>query len=217
MATNLPELIAMMATPAPSDLRESSPLSSLASQSPPMSAYLPSPSSQAFSDVCPPDLELGSSTQISNTNNNNTPRSKKRKAQSDGVTETSSQTDQWDGSPPAKKKRRVDASNNLNASTSALDADGPSGAKNKKAEPGHELDASIGTVGDGGQPTVKKRRTVAPKRRITEYLDLRSSDGLDACPDDQRSQLNNLLKVLRTKKKIVVVAGAGISVSAGSK
>lgn len=30
-------------------------------------------------------------------------------------------------------------------------------------------------------------------------------------------QLQRLLKVLRTKRKIVVIAGAGISVSAGSK
>lgn len=214
MTAKPPELVAMMATPAPSDSRESSPLSSLASQSPSLPAYLPSPSSQAFSDVCPPELELGSSAQTSNTN---TPRRNKRKAQPNSDTNKTFQMDEVDGSP-AKKKRKVNSIKRLNASTSVLDADGSSTqAKKGEAEPGHEIDASVGTVGDNGQPAVKKRRTVTPKCRITEYLDLCCSDGLDTCPDDQRSQLNKLVKLLRTKKKIVVVAGAGISVSAGSK
>ncbi|KAL9044110.1 MAG: hypothetical protein Q9214_002730, partial [Letrouitia sp. 1 TL-2023] len=63
------------------------------------------------------------------------------------------------------------------------------------------------------QPTVKKKRRVEPKPRTTEYLDLRSSPcSLEL---EQAKQLDLLLKVLRKRNKIVVIAGAGISVSAG--
>ncbi len=65
-----------------------------------------------------------------------------------------------------------------------------------------------------GQPPVKKRRITEPKPRTTEYLDLTRSSKEHAL--SQRKQLDLLLKVLRKKRKIVVVAGAGISVSAGS-
>ncbi|KAI9783903.1 MAG: hypothetical protein M1816_001112 [Peltula sp. TS41687] len=205
-----------MATPAPSDSRESSPLSLLASQSPTMSAYLPSPSSQAFSDVCPPGLELGSSApqQTSNTNTKTIARPKKRKAQPNGEIGTFSQKDQLDGSP-TKKKRKVTAKKPKPLTSALDDAAGSIQAESEKAKSGHELDASVGTVGVDGQPPATKSRKVTPKVRRTEYLDLPSSDGLDACSEDQRSQLNHLLKVIRTKKKIVVIAGAGISVSAG--
>ncbi|KAI9759074.1 MAG: hypothetical protein M4579_002590 [Chaenotheca gracillima] len=71
---------------------------------------------------------------------------------------------------------------------------------------------------DEGPPT-KKRRITAPKPRTTEYLDFSSSSlGDPQSPEDERlqkPQLDKLLKVLRTKRKIVVIAGAGISVSAG--
>ncbi|KAJ9647956.1 hypothetical protein H2199_001733 [Coniosporium tulheliwenetii] len=49
------------------------------------------------------------------------------------------------------------------------------------------------------------------KSRPTEYLDL-TSDKLD---DDEEVQLRRLIKALHNKRKIVVIAGAGISVSAG--
>ena len=70
-----------------------------------------------------------------------------------------------------------------------------------------------------GPPPAKKRKIAEPKRRTTEYLDLRTlHDG----PDDvrnkkQEEELKRLTKALRRKRKIVIVAGAGISVSAGSK
>lgn len=57
-----------------------------------------------------------------------------------------------------------------------------------------------------------KRRKVEAKPRTTEFLDLSSS----ASDEAQKTQLDKLLKVLYKKRKIVVVAGAGISVSAGS-
>lgn len=40
---------------------------------------------------------------------------------------------------------------------------------------------------------------------------------LDSRDDAAEAQLERLLNTLRRKKKIVVIAGAGISVSAGSK
>ncbi|KAI9815892.1 MAG: hypothetical protein M1832_005202 [Thelocarpon impressellum] len=79
-----------------------------------------------------------------------------------------------------------------------------------------QLDAA-----DGDRPPPsKKRKIVVPKPRTTEYLDLRApslkagqpTEGLSS---SQRTHLDALLKVLRKKRKIVVVAGAGISVSAG--
>ncbi|KFY99717.1 hypothetical protein V498_00561 [Pseudogymnoascus sp. VKM F-4517 (FW-2822)] len=75
---------------------------------------------------------------------------------------------------------------------------------------------------DGAEepPAAKKRKLnqpKGPKERTTEYLDLHtldeSSDQEKLANDDL--QLQRLLKVLRTKRKIVVIAGAGISVSAG--
>lgn len=67
---------------------------------------------------------------------------------------------------------------------------------------------------DEGLPS-RKRRKAEPRPRRTEHLNLQTPhDSLDT---DQQSQLDTLLKVLRKRKKIVVIAGAGISVSAGSK
>lgn len=72
------------------------------------------------------------------------------------------------------------------------------------------MDSTTGTDKDG-QPPAKRRRI--SKERTTEYLDLRT-DGIDP---DQQPQLDRLLNVLHKRQKIVVIAGAGISVSAGSK
>ena len=60
-------------------------------------------------------------------------------------------------------------------------------------------------------PPAKRRRI--SKERSTEYLDLRSGE-LDP---EQQAELDRMLHVLHTRQKIVVVAGAGISVSAGSE
>lgn len=69
------------------------------------------------------------------------------------------------------------------------------------------------TAGDG-QPPPKKRKIAQPKPRTTEYLDLDSPD-IDNKSSTSFTQLDRLIKALRKKKKIVVIAGAGISVSAG--
>ena len=62
-------------------------------------------------------------------------------------------------------------------------------------------------------PPAKKRKSVEAKPRTTVHLNLQdSSSALD-----QSSQLALLLKVLRKRRKIVVIAGAGISTAAGGR
>ena len=65
---------------------------------------------------------------------------------------------------------------------------------------------------DDGSPPSKKRK-VTPKERRTDYLDLTKPENEWSPADD--AHLKRLVTALRKKKKIVVVAGAGISVSAG--
>lgn len=60
-------------------------------------------------------------------------------------------------------------------------------------------------------PPAKRRRV--SKERITETLNLRCGD---VKPEDQ-PPLDRLLSVLHKRRKIVVIAGAGISVAAGSQ
>jgi hypothetical protein len=72
------------------------------------------------------------------------------------------------------------------------------------------MDSSASTDKEGPPPA--KRRRIS-KERSTEYLDLRSSE----VKPEQQEQLDRLLQVLHIRQKIVVIAGAGISVSAGSK
>lgn len=69
-----------------------------------------------------------------------------------------------------------------------------------------------------GPPPAKRRKIAVKEPRTTEYLDLpalnESSD--EAHHKIQDAKLKKLMEALRSKKKIVVIAGAGISVSAGS-
>ncbi|KAK2073003.1 hypothetical protein P8C59_007317 [Phyllachora maydis] len=61
-------------------------------------------------------------------------------------------------------------------------------------------------------PPAKRRRIATsrpPRVRITEFVDLENRD------EAQERQLDRLIHALRKKKRIVVIAGAGISVSAG--
>ncbi|KAK0703772.1 DHS-like NAD/FAD-binding domain-containing protein [Lasiosphaeria miniovina] len=60
-----------------------------------------------------------------------------------------------------------------------------------------------------GPPPPKRRRLAAPRPRTTAYVDLEARN-----PQDDEN-LDTLLAALRKKKRIVVIAGAGISVSAG--
>jgi hypothetical protein len=62
-----------------------------------------------------------------------------------------------------------------------------------------------------GMPPYKKRRVANDQHQRAVQIDLDHQDTATSAP------LQRLLKALQCKKKIVVVAGAGISVSAGSK
>lgn len=53
-------------------------------------------------------------------------------------------------------------------------------------------------------------------RKAPETIDLRTILSGPVTSKEQQRRLDSLLKVFRKKKKVVVVAGAGISVGAGS-
>ncbi|KAF2266921.1 DHS-like NAD/FAD-binding domain-containing protein [Lojkania enalia] len=81
-----------------------------------------------------------------------------------------------------------------------------------KTSPAPEIMAPTPSSGnDDGRPPRKKRKLADPKERTTERLDLR----LGEVAAEEKPQLERLLRVLHKKRKIVVIAGAGISVSAG--
>ncbi|PSK45317.1 hypothetical protein B9Z65_2457 [Elsinoe australis] len=73
------------------------------------------------------------------------------------------------------------------------------------------MDSTIRVSDKDGPPPAKKRRISDRKQRTTEYLNLDAHEETGA----GQEQLDRLLKVLEKRRKIVVVAGAGISVSAG--
>jgi NAD+-dependent protein deacetylase SIR2 len=85
--------------------------------------------------------------------------------------------------------------------------------------PSKALDSSLSVVDPDGPPPKKKRKLAEQMTRTTEYLDLRTIDEISQYHSGSNYdiQLQRLLKALRNKQKIVVIAGAGISVSAGSK
>ncbi|KAI1102357.1 DHS-like NAD/FAD-binding domain-containing protein [Jackrogersella minutella] len=66
-------------------------------------------------------------------------------------------------------------------------------------------------VNPDGPPPAKRRR-VERKPRTTEYLDLKAASQQN---EKDEQLLEQLTRALRKKKKIIVIAGAGISVSAG--
>ncbi|KJZ76680.1 hypothetical protein HIM_04016 [Hirsutella minnesotensis 3608] len=68
-------------------------------------------------------------------------------------------------------------------------------------------------VADDNPRPVKKRRLAPPRDRSTTYLDLMKPD--EDCTHEDKFHLQRLLSALKKKKKVVVIAGAGISVSAG--
>ncbi|KAM3509530.1 hypothetical protein MY10362_000524 [Beauveria mimosiformis] len=74
-------------------------------------------------------------------------------------------------------------------------------------------DRSSSQSDDGSERPSKRHKPVTPRQRTTKYLNLSKSHG-DFTSEDS-AQMDRLLSVLHRKKKIVVVAGAGISVSAG--
>jgi NAD-dependent histone deacetylase SIR2 len=80
-----------------------------------------------------------------------------------------------------------------------------------KTSPAPEDMPSPPSSNDDGPPPRKRRKLADPKERTTERLDLSSAE----IDEEQQPQLQRLLDVLHKKRKIVVIAGAGISVSAG--
>jgi hypothetical protein len=78
-------------------------------------------------------------------------------------------------------------------------------------EPTEPAELEIHVNPDGAPPP--KRRRVERKPRTTEYLDLSAASHQSGKDEELLEQLTH---ALRKKKKIVVIAGAGISVSAGS-
>ncbi|KAL2832150.1 DHS-like NAD/FAD-binding domain-containing protein [Aspergillus cavernicola] len=66
---------------------------------------------------------------------------------------------------------------------------------------------------DDFPPAKKKRRVAGPKERQTQLLDLSCSASLSYGQQDP--QIDLLTKTIRSHRKIVVIAGAGISTSAG--
>ena len=91
----------------------------------------------------------------------------------------------------------------------------PVSSQDQEASNSTEHDHSLKRALDETEVLITKKRKIAePKPRTTQYLDLSTS--LNQGGINQKSQLDILLKVLRKRRKIVVIAGAGISVSAGS-
>ncbi|KAM3514083.1 hypothetical protein MY11210_002295 [Beauveria gryllotalpidicola] len=74
-------------------------------------------------------------------------------------------------------------------------------------------DRSSSQSDDGSERPSKRHKPATPRQRTTKYLNLSKTHG-DFTSEDS-AQMDRLLSVLNRKKKIVVVAGAGISVSAG--
>lgn len=80
--------------------------------------------------------------------------------------------------------------------------------------PSQASTASSPPSSDMGEPPTKKQRTSQRLPRATEYVNLHFQA---KCDTHESPQIEKLVNTIRNKKKIVVVAGAGISVSAGSR
>jgi len=76
------------------------------------------------------------------------------------------------------------------------------------------------TIDHDGAPPAKRQRIAKPKEpKKTEYLDLNALNESDnkMTHEKEDPKLRKLVDALRNKSKIVVIAGAGISTTAGSK
>lgn len=67
---------------------------------------------------------------------------------------------------------------------------------------------------DDARPPAKRRRVALPKERTTQQIDLSGESALSW--EDQQPQIDLLVQTLQKHRKVVVIAGAGISTSAGS-
>lgn len=71
-------------------------------------------------------------------------------------------------------------------------------------------------VNPNGARPAKRRKLTVKRDRTTQYINLENHADNDH-QEEYTSSTLELKNALRHKKKIVVIAGAGISVSAGSK
>ncbi|KAB5536491.1 DHS-like NAD/FAD-binding domain-containing protein [Coniochaeta sp. 2T2.1] len=105
--------------------------------------------------------------------------------------------------PPSQSRRRkMDVSSRYPSPSSSA---APSGsASPMKSDTTEEICGRT-----DGPPPAKRRKLIVRKERTTEYVDMENPTS------ESDAELDRLLRVLRKKKKIVVIAGAGISVSSG--
>ena len=100
----------------------------------------------------------------------------------------------------------------------SLPADYPSPPSSRASESGFQKRNTQESTPDSDDPPAKKQKIFKPKELKTEHLNLRalneSSDALLHSLEDPK--LEKLIQALRSKSKIVIIAGAGISVAAGS-
>lgn len=75
------------------------------------------------------------------------------------------------------------------------------------------MDSGATTDSDGPPPAKRRRISRDPRERTTEFLDLRSG----VVEPEQQEDLERVLNILHKRQKIVVIAGAGMSVAAGSE
>ncbi|KAK1597943.1 Sir2 family protein [Colletotrichum navitas] len=118
---------------------------------------------------------------------------------------------------PSSPEVALDASKRYPSPTSSMPSGAQSPIKLELADdsvPAIKLDDAADSINvnandaPDGQPPRKRRKVTPPKERTTEHLNL------DECDVDDRN-LARLVSALKKRKKIVVIAGAGISVSAG--
>ncbi|KAI6353491.1 hypothetical protein MCOR25_008978 [Pyricularia grisea] len=117
-------------------------------------------------------------------------------------------------SPPTPSPANRDASSRYpspSTSSVAISSGSASPMNASRPTPASSDMAVEASVRTDGPPPAKKRKVQQKRERKTEYLDL------DKTGDEghQDELLARLTKVLRKKKRIVIIAGAGISVSAG--
>ncbi|KAI3548587.1 Sir2 family protein [Colletotrichum tamarilloi] len=118
---------------------------------------------------------------------------------------------------PSSPEVALDASKRYPSPTSSMPSGAQSPIKLEAADdsvPVIKLDSAADSINvnasdaTDGQPPRKRRKVTPPKERTTEYLNL------EDCKEDD-GNLARLVSALKKRKKIVVIAGAGISVSAG--
>ncbi|TDZ65881.1 NAD-dependent protein deacetylase hst4 [Colletotrichum trifolii] len=118
---------------------------------------------------------------------------------------------------PPSPEEQIDASKRYPSPTSSMPSGAQSPVKLEATDdsvPAIKLDDPTDSIkvsssdSIGAQPLRKRRKVTPPKERTTEHLDL------EACNENDPN-LTRLVSALKKRKKIVVIAGAGISVSAG--